>query len=85
MLAVKEDPPVQPTKEKTPSHVIQAATSTHPHIFEVIRPTVVLLEKRLAFIELAGDATPTFGGIRAVEEGDMLVADVSEPRGSRLD
>jgi hypothetical protein len=49
-------------------------------MFEVIRPTIVFLEEGLAVVKLAGDATSTFGGVGAVEEGDVLVADISEPR-----
>lgn len=51
----------------------------HTNILEPQRPTVFAIQPLLAVGEAAGDAALTFGVIGAIEEGDVLVAYISEP------
>jgi len=54
--------------------------SVHADILEPQGPAVFFVEEGLAVGEAASDATGAFGIVGAVEEGDVLVADVTEPR-----
>ena len=58
--------------------------SSRPDVFEPIRPAVLALEPRFASVELAWLAALAFGTVRAVIEGDMVVAYVLEPVQSML-
>ena len=53
--------------------------SAHPDVLEPVGPTIFLEKKLCAVGEEAGFAAFTFGGVGAVEVGDVLVADVAEP------
>ena len=52
----------------------------HSDVFEVVWTTVVVFEPVFALGESAGDAVLALGRVRTIEEWDVLVADVSEPR-----
>ena len=54
--------------------------SSHTNVFEPVWSAVFFLQKGFSVGESAGDATSTFGRVRAVEEGDVLVANIAEPR-----
>jgi hypothetical protein len=49
------------------------------HIFEPIWPAVLAIKPGFAVSEAALGAAPTLGRIRAVEERNVLVADILEP------
>jgi hypothetical protein len=51
----------------------------HASILEPQRPTVFLVQPCLSVREAACDAAVTLRVVWAVEEGDMLVSDISEP------
>ncbi len=51
----------------------------HAHVLEPVGPAVFPMEPGLAVCEAAGDAALALGRVGAVEEGDVLVADVAEP------
>lgn len=51
----------------------------HPDVLEPIGPAVFLMEPRITVREAASDAATTLWRIGAIEEGDVLVADVTEP------
>ena len=48
-------------------------------ILEPVGAAILLLEEWLSVVKLALGATTALGGVGAVEEGNMLVADISEP------
>ena len=49
------------------------------NIFEIVGSTILLGQERLPGIELAGFAALTLGRVRAVEVGNVSVANVTEP------
>ena len=51
----------------------------HPNVFEPERSAVLLVQELLAVSEAAGYAAFAFRVVGAVEEGDVLIADVAEP------
>ena len=57
----------------------QAGRSAHAGVLEPVGPAVFLVEEGLAVGEAAGHAALALGRIGAVEEGDVLVANVAEP------
>lgn len=46
---------------------------------EPVRPAVLLVEEGLAISKPASDAALALGRVRAVEEGDMLISNITEP------
>lgn len=52
----------------------------HTDELEPIRPAVLLVEPGLTVSEPSRHAAFALGRVRTVEEGDMLVANVAEPR-----
>lgn len=60
---------------KTPS----APSSFHPYVLEPIRPAILLEQELLAVRKPARDTSLAFGGVGAVEVGDVLVAYIAEP------
>jgi hypothetical protein len=56
--------------------------SAHANILEPVRPAVLHVEEGFAVGEQAGLAALTLGRIGAVEEGDVLIADIAEPNDS---
>jgi hypothetical protein len=83
MLAVQEVPTHQPKQRNaTPRYLNRPNddVSAHPNVLEVVRSTIIPLEEGLAVVEFAGHATFTLGRVGAVEEGDVLVANVPEPK-----
>lgn len=57
------------------------ASSAHADILEPVGPAVLLVEEGFAVGEPARDAALALSRVGAVEEGDVLVADVAEPWG----
>lgn len=55
------------------------AALVHANILEPQRSTVLSIEPLLAVCKAACDASLTFGTVGAIEEGNVLVADVPEP------
>lgn len=54
-------------------------SSVHVSILEPVRPTIFLMQPGLSISEAALDTALTFWRVRAVEEGNVLVADIAEP------
>lgn len=50
------------------------------NVFEPIRPAIFELEEWFPTIELPGLTFPAFRGIWAVQEWDMVIANISEPK-----
>ena len=48
-------------------------------VLEPVGAAILLLEERLSVVKLALGAATALGGVGAIEEGNMLVADISEP------
>ena len=53
--------------------------SVHMPIFEPERAAVIIIQPGLAVSKSSLDAAAALGRVRAIEEGDVLVADVAEP------
>lgn len=53
--------------------------SSHSHIFKPIGPAVLFEENFVSVCEEPFLATFTFGGVGAVEVGDVLVAYIAKP------
>ena len=49
------------------------------HHLEPVRSTIFFVEELFSVGEAALDAAVAFGGVGAIEVGDVLVADVAEP------
>jgi len=58
---------------------VRDAVSAQTDISEPIRPAVLLEQEALAIVHLARLAAFALGRVGAVEEGDVLVADIPEP------
>jgi len=56
-----------------------ASGLAHAGKLEPVGPAVLLVQEGLAVGEAAGDAALALGRVGAVEEGDVLVANVAEP------
>ncbi len=54
-------------------------SSAHADVLEPVRPAVLFVQPRLAVGETACDATFALWRVRAVEVGNVLVADITEP------
>ena len=57
----------------------QRVNSIHPNVLEPIRPTILFQQEIIAFFEISRFTTFAFGGVGAVEVGDMVIANVAEP------
>jgi hypothetical protein len=53
--------------------------STHADMLEPDRPAVLTIQPRLSIRKPARRTATALGRIGAIEEGDMLVADITEP------
>lgn len=54
--------------------------SAHTGIFEPVRPAVFSVEEWFTICQSAGDTALAFGRIGAVEEGNVLITNISEPK-----
>lgn len=61
---------------------LESSRSVHADVLEPVRPAIFPVQPRLALGEATGDTALTLGRVRAVEEWNMLVANVTEPVGS---
>jgi hypothetical protein len=62
-----------------PYSMLDNGHSVHADVFEPQRSAVLAIQPLLTIGETACDASLTLRAVRAVEEGYMLVSDVSKP------
>ena len=63
---------------------VQVTSLAHADVLEPVGSAVFPVEPGLAIGETAGDATLALGRVGAVEEGNMLIANIAEPRESEI-